>query len=353
MIPQSAFANPQFKKDDMIGFAREALRLSGSASIELFPLEGRGSDRTFFRLRWNRKDSAILVHYDPKRVENTYYADIAIFLRDIDVPVPRLIRHHPTGCLIVMEDLGDTDLWSLRKTPWETRRALYQITLTITHRLHSFPEKNFPSARVRLMEGFGPDLYRWEQDYFRDHFVRDVCGIELEPAFERELEAEVSGLTGRLSAGTRCLVHRDLQSQNVMIRDGKPFLIDFQGMRFGSPFYDLGSLLCDPYIDFSGSEQDGLLSFYYGLSKWDLDWATFRTSFWEASAQRLMQALGAYGFLGLKKGLKSYLEHIPAGLHHLQLAASHVESIPRLREISVVCQKAIEQKGHDQGCANR
>jgi aminoglycoside/choline kinase family phosphotransferase len=379
-------------QDDMIGFAREALGLSESTSTELFPFEGRGSDRAFFRLRWSttaghsksqsndhvgrhpghtmaqsaaakgrgldlpgwdRKDSAVLVHYDPKRVENTYYADIAGFLRDIDVPVPRLMRHDPAGCLIVMEDLGDTDLWSLRKTPWETRRALYQKTLTIVHRLHSFPEKDFPLARVRLMEGFGPDLYRWERDYFRDHFVRDACGIELEPALERELEAELSSLAERLAAGIGCLVHRDLQSQNVMIRDGKPFLIDFQGMRFGSPFYDLGSLLCDPYVDFSGSEQDELLSFYFGLSKWDLDWFTFQNCFWEASAQRLVQALGAFGFLGLKKGLNVYLEHIPAGLRHLQLTAGHVTSLSRLRQVSLACQKVIEQKGYGQGCANR
>jgi hypothetical protein len=329
----------------MIGFAREALGLSESVSLKLSPFEGRGSDRTFFRLKWNRKDSAILILYDPRRIENTYYADIAAFLRDIDVPAPRLIRHDPAGCLIVMEDLGDTDLWSLRETLWETRRTLYQKTLTIVNRLHSFPEKDFPSARVRLMEGFGPDLYRSERDYFRNHFVRDVCGIELEPSFERELEAELSGLTERLSGTRRSLVHRDLQSQNVMIRDGEPFLIDFQGMRFGIPFYDLGSLLCDPYVNFSGSERDELLSFYYGLSKWNLDWATFQNTFWEASVQRLMQALGAYGFLGLKKGLKAFLEHIPAGLGHLHRAAAHMASLPRLRELSRACQKVIEQKG--------
>lgn len=360
MIPQSAFRNSQY--EDLIAFAREALGLSESVSLKISPLEGRGSDRTFFRLKWNHKDSAILVHYDPKRVENTYYADIAVFLREIDVPAPRLIRHDPAGCLIVMEDLGETDLWSFRKTPWETRRALYQKTLTIVHRLHSFPKNNFPSTRVRLMEEFGPDLYRWERDYFRDHFVRDVCGIKLGPSFERELEAELSVLADRLTGTMRCLVHRDLQSQNVMIRDGQPFLIDFQGMRFGSPFYDLGSLLCDPYVHFkrsqevnpephaervnvSGSEQEELLSFYYGLAKWDLDWVTFQNHFWEASAQRLMQALGAYGFLGLKKGLKTFLEHTPAGLQNLQYAASRAATLPRLRELSSTCQRVAEKKG--------
>lgn len=286
-----------------------------------------------------------MVHYDPKRIENTYYADIAVFLRGIDVPAPRLIRHDPARCLIVMEDLGETDLWSLRKAPWDIRRTLYQKTLSIIHKLHCFPEKDFPSARVILMESFGPDLYRWEQDYFRDHFVRNVCGIELEPSFEKQLETELSALAKRLKQTKRCLIHRDLQSQNVMIHDGEPFLIDFQGMRFGSLFYDLGSLLCDPYVEFSSDQRMDLLLYYYNLSKQNLSWEGFKKMFWTASAQRLIQALGAYGFLGLKKGLKAFLEHIPAGVQNLHLAASQAASLPRLQELSMGCQRTIEQKG--------
>ncbi len=326
----------------MLDFARDALGLSGSVSIKLSPLQGRGSDRSYFRLKWNRKDSAILVHYDPKRIENTYYADIAEFLRDIQVPTPRLIRHDPAQCLIVMEDLGAEDLWSFREAIPETRRSLYRKTLAVAHRLHSFPEKDFPSNRVTLMEAFGPDLYRWERDYFKDHFVKGLCGVPLEPSFGRELEMELSALAQRLSGKERCLVHRDLQSQNVMIRDGEPFLIDFQGMRFGSPFYDLGSLLCDPYTNLSDEERDELLFSYYGLSIQRLDWAAFRNCFWEASAQRLMQALGAYGFLGLNKGLRAFLDHVPSGLRNLQQATSHLVSLPRLRELSQECRRAIE-----------
>jgi aminoglycoside/choline kinase family phosphotransferase len=332
-------------RDTMIAFAREALGLSESVSIGVYPLAGRGSDRTYFRLSWDHTASAILVHYDPKRIENAYHADIASFLRDINVPVPHVFRHDPAVCLILMEDLGETDLWSLRNSPRETRRVLYRKTLTIVQRLHSYPEKEFPSDRVRLMEGFGPDLYRWERDYFRDHFVKGVCHMELEPALEREIETELAALAERLGGLPRSLVHRDLQSQNVMIREEEPFLIDFQGMRFGSLFYDLGSLLCDPYVEFSDEERDHLLSFYYALSKQDLDWGSFQTCFWEASAQRLMQALGAYGFLGLKKGLKTYLEHVPAGLQNLRHAAAQVASLPRLLELSRACRKVTGQKG--------
>ncbi len=332
-------------QEDLICFSRKALGLTQSVSIELAPLEGRGSDRAFYRLTWDRKDSAILIYYDPKREENLYYADIATFLRGIHVPVPWLIGHDPAVCLIVMEDLGGTDLWALRETSWETRRTLYQKTLAIVRNLHCFPEKDFPSAHVKLMQGFGPDLYRWEQDYFRDYFLKNFCGIQLEPSVERELEVELSGLAERLIRTKRCLIHRDLQSQNVMIRDGDPFLIDFQGMRFGSSFYDLGSLLCDPYVEFNGDQRMDLLLYYYNLSKQDLSWKDFQKMFWEASAQRLMQALGAYGFLGLKKGLKAFLEHIPAGVQNLHLAASQVASLPCLQELAMGCQRVIEQKG--------
>ncbi len=333
MIPQSELY------EEMIRFARQALGLSESITLQLRPLEGRGSDRAFFRVKWNEGNSAIFIHYDPKRLENTYYADIAGFLRDIQVPVPRLILHDPTASFIIMEDLGDKDLWFLSKTPWETRRILYQKTLTIIHRLHSFPENDFPSARVKLMESFGPNLYRWERNYFKDHFVRDVCRIELDPSFERKSEAELSGLAERLLQMKPCLVHRDFQSQNVMIRDGEPFLIDFQGMRFGNLFYDLGSLLYDPYVNLTSKQQEELLYFYHSLSKSDLDWTVFENNFREASAQRLIQALGAYGFLGLKKGLKSFLEHAPAGLRHLLDATSRVESLPLLHELCLKCQK--------------
>ena len=149
--------------------------------------------------------------------------------------------------------------------------------------------------------------------------------------------AELCGLAERLASGKRCLVHRDMQSQNVMIYREEPFLIDFQGMRFGSRFYDLGSLLCDPYVSFTDAERMELLSFYYGLSHAEPAWGEFTESFWQASAQRLMQALGAYGFLGIKKGLQGYLAHIPAALRNLRMAAKNVRTLPQLQNLCNEC----------------
>jgi aminoglycoside/choline kinase family phosphotransferase len=327
-------------REEIMRFARETFRLEESAIVKLTPLSGRGSDRAFFRLSWNNH-SAILIHYDSIRVENAYYGDIVKFLNEINVPVPKLIRHDADQFLMLMEDLGDTDLWTLRNESWEFRQAYYQKTLAIVHKLHSFPLERFPAGQVKLMEPFGPGLYHWERDYFRENFMKSVCGVELEPASDRELEVELSALAWRLHKSSRSLVHRDLQSQNVMMQDGEPYLIDFQGMRFGSPFYDLGSLLCDPYVRFTEEERDKLLAFYFGLSKRDLAWPNFQQLFWEASAQRLMQALGAYGFLGLKKGLTIFLDHIPAGLANLEHAVSHLPALTHLQETLDKCQDSM------------
>jgi N-acetylmuramate 1-kinase len=330
-------------QDQMTAFAKGALGLSGSVAVTLSPLGGRGSDRRFFRLTWNGERSAILIHYDRVRAENAYYADIAAFLGHIGVPVPRFVGHSPDDCLMVMEDLGDQDLWSLRSTAWERRERLYQKTLAVAQRLHGFPAKDFPAEQVRLMEAFGPHLYRWERDYFRDHFVKAVCGIDLAPAPGRALEGELAVLAERLHGTRQTLVHRDLQSQNVMIRNGEPFLIDFQGMRLGNPFYDLASLLNDSYVNLSGDELKALLRFSHGLSQQGPDWPAFQKAFWEASVQRLMQALGAYGFLGLTKGMKGFLDHIPAGLQNLLRALNETQSLPHLRQLAAQCREALEQ----------
>jgi N-acetylmuramate 1-kinase len=325
-------------RDALISFARKSLDLSPSDSAELIPFTGRGSDRSYSRFKWANR-SAIIVQYESSRIENSYFADIAAYLFENGIPVPRIIRHDAADGLILMEDLGDTDLWLLRDAPWERRRVLYQKTLAAVQRLHAISK--FPSGRVQLMESFGPKYYLWERNYFAENFVMARCGVKLESDRACALETELSGLAERLASGKQCLVHRDLQSQNVMICRDEPFLIDFQGMRFGSRFYDLGSLLCDPYASFVDAERMELLSFYHKLSDTDLDWNNFQNVFWEASAQRLMQALGAYGFLGLRKGLSNYLAHVPAGLLNLRMAAGNAGTLPLLQALCDECLKMI------------
>ncbi len=327
--------------NELIPFARKALRLPGSVPLQVHPLARRGSERCFFRLHWEESNSAILIHYDPARKENARYACLAIFLRAKGVPVPGVIASDDGGFLL-LEDLGETDLFSLRALPWEERRVLYEKTLAATFRLHLIPPEDLP-ARAAGNEDFGPGLYRFERDYFRDHFVRDVCRLEITNPFARELEGELSALADRLGETEPALIHRDLQSQNVLIRAGDPFFIDFQGLRRGSLFYDLGALLGDPYVSLARPEQEELLAFYLGLRQDQGDLPIFERRFREASVQRLLQALGAYGFLGLARGLTGFLAHIPAGLDQLELALGCLPDFARLGELVLACRNRLKE----------
>ena len=118
-------------------------------------------------------------------------------------------------------------------------------------------------------------------------------------------------------------------------------MIDFQGMRRGILFYDLGSLVCDPYVTFEEEEKNELLDFYHELMKPLYSRDEFVRNFWMGSVQRLMQALGAYGFLGLKKGKRKFLGHIDNGIKNLVLATSCMETLPVLNELAQRCENIL------------
>ena len=119
----------------------------------------------------------------------------------------------------------------------------------------------------------------------------------------------------RLATFARVLVHRDFQSQNIILRHGQAHLIDFQGMRPGLAEYDLASLLYDPYVHLTAPERAELLRFYGATA--EVDDAAFAEKFRLCTLQRLMQALGAYAYLGLVKGNRVFLAHIPVALRSL------------------------------------
>jgi hypothetical protein len=133
-------------------------------------------------------------------------------------------------------------------------------------------------------------------------------------------------------------VHRDFQSQNIIIQNGQANLIDFQGMRPGLAEYDLASLLYDPYVELTEAERAELIAYYRGRQlengvtiDGDLD---LRLRL--CAMQRLMQALGAYGFLGLVKGHKHFLQHIPNALRSLRTV---VRKIDKVQELKILLEK--------------
>jgi hypothetical protein len=259
--------------------------------------------------------------------------------------VPRIIKQDVSRHFILLEDLGDADLWSKRSLPWAQRRDYYFQVLTQIYRLHSFELKSIP-AGLQLSESYGPRLYKWEHEYFLENLVGEVCKIKLSSSDAAELTKELNALSARLQKIEPCLIHRDFQSQNIMIKNGKPVLIDFQGMREGCLFYDLGSLICDPYVTFTDEERNEMINFYYELMNPAYSRNEFVHNFWLGSVQRLLQALGAYGFLGLKKNKPAFLGHIGNGLENLLVAIDNVGGLETLSDLATECETILARKNY-------
>lgn len=302
------------------------------AKVKITPIEKGGSDRKFYRVRCSPEQTIILVKYNLEREENRHYVRIAEFLAEHKIRAPKIYFHDAVEGLIWIEDLGRADLWSYRDESWLVRRAFYESTLEEIVKLHCVAPGAAEALEGSLPAEFDATLYRWEQSYFFENCLGRFFGVEERELSELKELPALSEMAGELASRPRVLVHRDFQSQNIIIRNGQAHLIDFQGMRPGLAEYDLASLLFDPYVTFSRAECEELLSHYEAkrAAAGQPVAPDFRESFRCCGIQRLMQALGAYGFLGLVKGNKTFLEHIPAAMTSLQTLVGEIDELATL-----------------------
>ncbi|HZE58036.1 MAG TPA: phosphotransferase [Chthoniobacterales bacterium] len=308
------------------------------ANVKITPIEKGGSDRKFYRVRCSPDQTIILVKYNLEREENRHYVEIAEFLAAHKISAPKIYFHDPSEGLIWIEDLGKTDLWGHRGESWMVRRSFYESALGEVVKLHCLPEDQTQTIRKSLPAEFDAALYRWEQNYFFENCLGRFFGVAPEELSELASLDSLGQIAEELAQRPRVLVHRDFQSQNIIIRNGQAHLIDFQGMRPGLAEYDLASLLFDPYVNFSRAECEELLTDYESkrAAAGKVVASDSRDIFRLCGIQRLMQALGAYGFLGLVKDNKTFLDYIPAALDSLR---GLVSEIPELEKLSAALER--------------
>jgi len=305
------------------------------ATVKITPIEKGGSDRKFYRVRCSPEQTIILVKYNLEREENRHYVEIAEFLAEHRIRAPKIYFHDAVEGLIWIEDLGKSDLWSYREESWLVRRAFYESAVDEIVKLHCLLEEARSAIQKNLPVAFDAALYRWEQNYFFENCLGRYFGVAEKKLSELAELPALREIAERLANRPRVLVHRDFQSQNIIIRNAQAHLIDFQGMRPGLAEYDLASLLFDPYVMFSRAECEELLAVYEEKRKAAVQpvAAQFREIFRLCGIQRLMQALGAYGFLGLVKGNKTFLNHIPAAMTSLRSLAGEIDELGSLRAV--------------------
>ncbi|PYL49359.1 MAG: hypothetical protein DMF40_02360 [Verrucomicrobia bacterium] len=319
----------EVKTELLLRQTRRRLPAFSEGQIEISPIEKGGSDRRFYRVRCRPEQSLILVKYNLERAENRHYVRIAEFLTEHGIPAPKIYFHDAEEGLIWVEDLGVSDLFSFRDDPWLVRGALYRSALDEIARLHDLPESEWAELDGEMPPEFNATLYRWEQNYFFENCLGRIFGLNEVKLRELASLPALEDVADRLGSLPRVLVHRDFQSQNIIVRSGHAFLIDFQGMRPGLAEYDLASLLFDPYVRFSPAEREELYS-YYTERRGLAPTRQLRETLLLCAMQRLMQALGAYGFLGLVKGNRDFLAHVPAALHSLRNLIADIDLLEPL-----------------------
>ena len=312
------------------------------SSVEVERITKGGSDRQYWRLELPSPGrSIIFMAYTDLRADNLSFAPATEFLLSKGVSVPPILAHDKSGRYLWSQDAGKTDIWDFREEPWSVRAPLYKATLDQAAKIHRITEGEVPEElRGQLQRGFDADLYTWEQDYFFNRFAVKFSSLEL-PALDTIHSSDTfRNLSKELAALPRFLVHRDFQSQNIVV-NGKPggdapspvCLIDYQGLRPGLPEYDLASLLLDPYVNLTKEERNELLHYYREIRKDDTDWQWDATIYAKCAAQRLMQALGAYGYLGEVLGKREFLMHIQPATKRLKETVEEARILPELSDV--------------------
>ncbi|MEQ8189305.1 MAG: phosphotransferase [Candidatus Eremiobacterota bacterium] len=319
----------------MLNIPKTYLKLLGELyktdHISIEEIHGGGSPRQYFRVKGDGKDTVLC--YSQKELDE--HIETGLFLKKHHIPVPEIYNYDRENGLILFEDGGTVSLQRKVLELREKKEDIIKLYEHIIHWLLKLQKINPVNCKSITDRIFDHDYYRWETDYFLESCVDKFFHLHIKDSVH--LIEEFNCLAETLSKEETVIVHRDFQSQNIYIKEYSLYFLDFQSARLGVCQYDLASLLYDPYVSLEKTLQKELLD-YYCEEKPVHDKKHFTDIFYKTSMQRLMQALGAYGFLGIVKGKKDFLNYIDPALNLLFDTVKHTEEFP---EITMLIEKLI------------
>jgi len=293
------------------------------------PLQGElgGSGRKIIRFS-NEKHRAIGILYGV-REENEAFLAFSKHFRRHGLPVPEIYAEDLSHGAYLEEDLGDTTLFEFLSNNRTGENIFPQVIEAYRKVVAVLPRFQVEASRDLNYEvcypnpSFDRQSIAWDLNYFKYYFLR-LAGI---PFNELALEDDFSRLTEfLLSAPRDYFLYRDFQSRNIMLRNGDPFFVDYQGGRRGALQYDIASLLYDAKADLPPDLRQQLLDHYLDrLSSFvPLDREAFLRHYYAYVYIRIMQALGAYGFRGFFERRAHFLQSVPYALKNLRWLLHHV-----------------------------
>lgn len=276
-----------------------------------------GSGRQYFRVHHEHESCIVQTNL---LIDDNFHRFIAYSnaFHALQIPVPELYAVDEQEGQCLLQDFGTRQLWNLVvDQPMQQRRWYPQVLSTLTQWQLASETVARQCPDIRQWE-FDQKALRWETEYFSEHFL--MGHHSWSQAQVASLQEWFTLLAKRVAKHPRGLMHRDFQSQNVMVLPSDQIgLVDFQGARWGSVYYDVASLLLDPYVclplDFCRSlfEEWASAHPWLSLRSKDENWSCFL----EAGLQRLMQAVGAYCNLSRHKGMTEFADYIEPGCSRL------------------------------------
>ena len=302
-------------------------------------IQQQGSNRVYSRVTDEQGRSVIRVE-GTNRDENRAFIYMARHFHKLGLPVPELYTVSDDEMTYTQEDLGDTLLFDAIKngretgTFNETERTLLERTLRALAHIQVEGAKDFDWNICFPVPEMDERAIRWDLNYFKYCFLKGTKIEFSEPKLEDDFDKLVFNLLARESSGLSTFdfqlssfLYRDFQSRNVMIKDGKPYFIDFQGGRKGPTQYDVASFLWQAKANIPASLREELIDAYLDeLEKIEISThhspITNRDS-WKESLKhfvllRTLQVLGAYGYRGYFERKPHFLESIPNALINLE-----------------------------------
>ena len=301
-----------------------------SPADRVTPLQGQlgGSGRTIVRLA-SQAGSAIGIVY-PVREENVAFLEFSRHFRRHGLPVPAIYAEALGQNAYLEEDLGDTTLFEFLSahrngdTVAPAAIEAYRKVVAVLPRFQIEAGRDLNYKVCYPRSSFDRQSIAWDLNYFKYYFLR-LAGISFS---EQALENDFTRLTKLLLAAPHdYFLYRDFQSRNVMLPEGQPFFLDYQGGRKGALQYDIASLLFDGKADLPPSLRQELLDHYLDcLSAFiPVDRPAFMEHYYAYVYVRIMQALGAYGFRGFYERKPHFLQSVPYALKNLRWLAHNVK----------------------------
>lgn len=331
--PQTTGAPPAATLAARIDGFLEAEQLTSSVT-HIVPLTGDASDRRYVRVLRSGAPSIVLaVHAEPIHFAELSFANVRELFALVPLPVPAIVGHSDAHGIVALQDLGDVTLQAhLGAASPAQHAALYREAVALIERLQRRGTELTSDRYLPYGIAFDEAKLTWELDFFVRHFLEGYRGATLTMAERSALGAEWAALAKELAAEPRVVCHRDYHSRNLMLCEGRLYIIDFQDARLGPDTYDLVSLLRDSYVDLGDEQLDDLIADFLAL-KGQPDPEGFRRRFDLMAVQRNLKALGTFGFQTVSRQNPVYIQYIPRTLEYLRRTLARYPRFARLRTL--------------------